>query len=118
MKKCTKCCEQKCLDEFYTRCDRKTVQHTSWCKLCVDKNVLDRQRQFKLDCLAYCGDSCADCGLKGHPAVFDFHHLDPSKKDFNVAASRTTRINDKIRAELDGCVTLCSNCHRLRHTMY
>lgn len=71
--------------------------------------------RYKRRCVEYLGDECADCHGKYHDAVYDFHHLDPSKKDFNVA-SGSTRNWDASKKELDKCVLLCANCHRIRHT--
>ena len=58
---------------------------------------------------------CADCG-QNHPAVLEFHHLDPSKKEVNI--SRLIAISSslrKLKEEMAKCVVLCANCHRIRH---
>lgn len=60
------------------------------------------------------GNKCADCGISYPPPIYDFHHLDPTKKDFTVA-NIIWRNLDSLREELDKCVMLCANCHRLRH---
>lgn len=59
------------------------------------------------------GGQC-DCG-ESHIAALDFHHLDPSQKEFSVAI--LLRINDwsKIESELKKCKLVCSNCHRKSH---
>jgi hypothetical protein len=58
--------------------------------------------------------ACTKCGFS-HPAAIDFHHTDPStKKDcvFNL-------IDDGRYAsaykEVEKCVALCANCHRIHH---
>ena len=43
----------------------------------------------------------------------DFHHLDPSIKEFNL--TRNSIGWEKLKPELDKCVLLCSNCHRMIH---
>lgn len=40
----------------------------------------------------------------------EFHHLDPSKKEFTLS-KRGARSLERLRAEVDKCVLLCSNCH-------
>ena len=60
------------------------------------------------------GGKCADCGLKDDPSVFDFHHLDPSKKEI-AFGSRGGKSFDTLKPELDKCILLCANCHRKRH---
>jgi hypothetical protein len=63
----------------------------------------------------YKGGKCHDCGGVFPACVYDFHHLDSSKKDFMIG--RTNRGWDKLRPELDKCDMLCSNCHRIRHNL-
>jgi hypothetical protein len=56
---------------------------------------------------------CIVCGFE-HPEAIDFHHLDPSEKEFNVSGAMG-KAWDKVKAEIDKCVCLCANCHRLHH---
>lgn len=56
---------------------------------------------------------CEKCG-ENHPAVLDFHHLNPSEKDFSV--SRSSDMSKKrVLEEIQKCMVLCSNCHRKLH---
>lgn len=58
--------------------------------------------------------SCTACGVK-HPAVIDFHHVDPSTK---TAAVHTFIQDGRFAAayeEVKKCVALCANCHRIHH---
>ena len=59
---------------------------------------------------------CVDCGGTFPDFCMDYHHLDPETKE--------TRIRDyingdysfkRIQEEVDKCVLLCANCHRIRH---
>ena len=61
-------------------------------------------------------DVCAICG-ESRPWVLDFHHVDPSQKDFEISAS-TSRTEGEIDAEVAKCVCVCSNCHRDFHHQY
>lgn len=64
--------------------------------------------------IAYKGGKCASCGGTFHQAVYDFHHLDPSIKE----ARSSIFLNwswKKLKTELDKCILLCSNCHRIEH---
>jgi hypothetical protein len=48
--------------------------------------------------------------------VLDFHHKDPSQKDWEVANMVRSRWSQKrILAEIDKCEVLCANCHRREH---
>jgi hypothetical protein len=61
------------------------------------------------------GKMCATCGEK-HPACLDFHHSDPSLKEFSVAEAVSRGLSrDKIIKEMAKCVVLCANCHRKHH---
>ena len=52
-------------------------------------------------------------------SCYDFHHVDPSKKEFNLSGLNSAKINwNKVKEELDKCLLLCSNCHRTEHSNY
>lgn len=57
---------------------------------------------------------CAKCGEE-RLWLLQFHHIDPSKKEFQVQA---TRSREKILEESKKCVCLCSNCHTEYHYFY
>lgn len=73
-----------------------------------------RSRQRKLDGIEYLGGKCVDCGGVYHPAIYEFHHLDPSIKDSD-GSDFVQRRKETMLKELDKCVLLCANCHRMRH---
>jgi hypothetical protein len=60
------------------------------------------------------GSCCKKCGHKGHPSIFDFHHRDPNKKEFNIRDLRGASF-ERLRAEIEKCDLLCACCHRLEH---
>ena len=70
-------------------------------------------RQNKLRAIEYLGGHCTDCLNEFPPYVYDFHHLNPEIKEHSI-----TRIMgrkwENIVTELDKCVLLCANCHRIR----
>ena len=55
---------------------------------------------------------CCDCGQKFHPCVMDFHHV--GEKSFAISEPQGRSI-EKIKLEIEKCVILCANCHRMRH---
>lgn len=62
------------------------------------------------------GKPCADCGEVYDPICMDFHHEDPKlKKDEVRMLLRDGYSMTVVQAEIDKCVLICSNCHRLRH---
>lgn len=60
------------------------------------------------------GVPCLDCGLRFPHYVMDFDHVRGSKCG-NVSRMATSgRPLDALRAEIDKCEIVCSNCHRIR----
>lgn len=55
-----------------------------------------------------CGESDKRC--------LDFHHVDPATKLFRLGEAHTLGYSrEKVIAEMDKCVVMCSNCHRKHH---
>lgn len=77
----------------------------------------EKKRQRKLDMCEYKGNKCQHCGKKVtrySAAAFDFHHVDGQDKEYSPADMVMMRWS-KIIKELDKCILLCSNCHRIHH---
>jgi hypothetical protein len=75
------------------------------------------KNQRKLEFCTYKGGFCVECGFaatKDTVAAFDFHHVDTSQKEYTVSDMLMLR-KAKVYKELDKCVLLCSNCHRILH---
>lgn len=113
MKHCTRCKTDKPLIDFYKR--RAGTQPSSYCKPCTNQQVIERQRKLKQQCIEYKGGSCQHCNYSKYAGALEFHHLDPTQKEFSLAHQHTTSFGDKIKQELDKCILLCANCHREEH---
>lgn len=86
---------------------------SSYCKSC-DVNVMtERVKKLKYKAIEYKGGKCCKCGYNKCNRSLDFHHINPSEKDFEIASG--SRNFEKIRAELDKCVLICKNCHGELH---
>lgn len=58
---------------------------------------------------------CEFCG-EDHIACLDFHHRDPSEKDFNISTAVVNGYGiNRIMQEIAKCSILCANCHRKLH---
>ena len=64
-------------------------------------------------------NKCRRCGFsedpktgKIEPELFDFHHRDPSKKEFEIGQKLKCNI-DRCIEEAKKCDLLCANCHRV-----
>ena len=58
--------------------------------------------------------SCLECGVN-HPAILDFHHIDPEMKNASVHSLVQGGRYKKALEEVEQCMVLCSNCHRVYH---
>ena len=80
-----------------------------------DRQRTKDKRDLKKRLLAeHFGDKCVDCGRTYPPCVYDYHHRDPSTKEFEIGSTMYKTLEDLI-VEANKCDLLCSNCHRIRH---
>jgi|SRR5579859_851605 len=57
---------------------------------------------------------CSRCGFNKHFAALEFHHKIRSQKSFGISTAVSKCMNfEKIQKEMEKCVVLCSNCHRI-----
>lgn len=110
---CSKCKTTKDLADFYPRKERSNPY--SYCKSCAITIAFTKTQQFKLKCLEYKGSSCSRCGYNKYIGALEFHHVDPTQKDFGIGQISLRKFNDAIKKELDKCIVLCSNCHKEVH---
>lgn len=115
---CNNCKKELPKEDFYKLSGKNYKEHwdcrSSLCKKCSTRAVIQQRRDIKSQCVNYKGNKCADCGYTSDKhCVFDFHHLDPSQKEFSFG-NKLPKF-EKLIPELDKCVLLCAVCHRLRH---
>lgn len=113
MKTCTKCQQTKPTTDFYAQTDRKNG--ASYCKSCFNSYCQERWTKRKLKAISYLGGCCRDCGYSSHHAALQFHHIDPTTKEFMWNKMRLLSWAKTV-AELDKCELLCANCHAIRHS--
>ena len=76
-----------------------------------------RRRENKIRAVNYLGGECEGCGLTSpYYSVFDFHHRDPNEKESDPG-SLMHRNWETIFKEINKCMLLCANCHRILHEM-
>lgn len=98
-------------------CEKEFKKRTKICMSCYTNT---RRYKIKIKMIEYKGGKCQKC-TDGNLDIscYDFHHMDPSKKEFNLSGLNSAKINwDKVKKELDKCLLLCSNCHRTEHSNY
>ncbi len=64
----------------------------------------------------YLGGKCSKCGYDKNLSALDIHHTDPSKKEFQLNATKLGGTDwETVKVELKKCVLLCKNCHSEHH---
>lgn len=127
-KDCNVCKETKPLSEYNPNKECK-YGVVGTCKLCSNARVgqwyknnrtrrqeaanIANQKRKRL-AVNHFGDKCHDCERTYPQYVYQFHHLDPTQKDYNPSASIQNGMTAMWR-ELAKCVMLCANCHMIRH---
>jgi hypothetical protein len=132
MKKCSVCKESKVLIDFTKKKSAKDGLNAA-CKACTRsrskkhhasnkeyyakkaklrneayrKATLSKIRKIKED------TACVDCNQYYPHYVMDFDHL--RDKEFSIANAARNHIKwSRVKAEIDKCEVVCSNCHRER----
>ncbi len=132
MKICSKCKEEKELNEFGNNKSKKDGLN-NLCKICTRvnssnyylnlkdktkiKNSWKKSYLKKQEFLFSFKDKlkCEKCGYDEYKCALDFHHLDPLKKEFGIGNVTTSKFVNKIEEEIQKCIPLCANCHRVFH---
>lgn len=102
----------------------KPYGRSTICKEC-SINVDGRKKHLKIienktKLIKMLGGECEDCNIKANKqnyVIFDFHHINPEDKEFEVSRKlKHIDLSEEIIKEAKKCVVLCSNCHRMRHS--
>jgi len=72
------------------------------------------RRTIKAKLVEMFGDRCHDCGGTFPHVCYDFHHTDPAKKTKIIAVMYQHKWSTVLQ-EVQDCVMICANCHRIRH---
>lgn len=68
------------------------------------KEYIDDQRK---------AGECQHCGYKDYRAL-DFHHVE--EKEYKISEIHNRGVSmETVKDELDKCILLCANCHRIHH---
>ncbi len=111
-------------ESFFTTCficDRPIETKIKTNRCCQTCKSRIRKLAIKSSAIEYLGGKCFDCGrvanIKDSFDIWDFHHLDPEKKDFEIGSKAAQKTLAQVKDELDKCILLCAICHRQRHAM-
>ncbi len=92
--------------------NRRYIDRAEYLKLAVSK----RRKEIRKRLIEYKGGQCSICAYNKCQDSLDFHHLDPTKKDFGISSGGLTRSWEKVKRETDKCILVCANCHRELHS--
>ena len=89
-------------------------------KYCFDcspatNNPTQRLKAMKKKAVELKGGKCIRCGYDKCIDALEFHHVDPSTKDFKMANTGAAPSFEKYLEEVNKCILLCANCHREEH---
>lgn len=108
---------------YYDHLDEQRRLHKRW-----RDNNKERVAELSKNCRVKCFDAwmaileergmleCSKCGYNKCFAALDFHHINPSDKEFGLAKAIYLTPTQARVAELNKVVVLCSNCHRELHS--
>ena len=103
-----------CEKEFETKTQRK------YCPECIplkwsDKGYMSLLRsKMKQKAVDLRGGKCEICGYDKCIAALEFHHIDPSQKEFRLGDGYGRTLEDFLK-ETDKCMLICADCHAELH---
>jgi hypothetical protein len=119
---CKTCKEEKPLDEFHSSVSSTFISESDKvyrrrvCKKCHTKTNGERRKAVVAWFAEYKKTlKCQHCQVADF-RVLEFHHEDSSTKEFNLGdLVRKTPSKERLMTEVDKCIVLCANCHRIHH---
>ena len=83
------------------------------CYNCMPDGVQLTRGMFLAKIKEHLGGRCIKCGYDKCLKALEFHHLDPSKKDFTISNDHF-KLKEAVE-EVKKCILICSNCHKELH---
>lgn len=93
-------------------CGIKINAKGAWMR-CSKHFKLARQKTIKEAIVDAMGGCCQNCKGIFNLCVYDFHHI--GEKDENPSRLIANGNIEKIAKEMEKCILLCANCHRVEH---
>ncbi len=81
------------------------------CGKCASGWVIRNRRNKKEKLVAIFGGKCIVCGYKKYVGALDFHHTNPSTKEFALSVKGLSYSWESLLREAKKCVLVCKNCH-------
>jgi hypothetical protein len=95
-----------------TKCKSRDTNSRHQTYQCQQKRGLERKKKL----VEAKGGCCEVCGYNKNYAALEFHHVDPSAKEFNLDMRKLSNSTwGRILKEVEKCQLICSNCHAETH---
>ena len=116
MPECKTCGNEKPQSDFHIALTTPgKVFYRRSCKVCLlPKKKAQRQRRMDNYQALKAELKCSACGNQDH-RVLEFHHTDKGLKEYSVAEKAGSFSMERLKKEIDKCICLCANCHRILH---
>lgn len=111
-------------------CDSGDIKARGMCMTCYNRWWYENNKEKHMEDVARNGEryrseakrvveefkaeGCVRCGYD-NPVAIDCHHVDGSDKGDSIGRLVSNRQLEAVRRELEKCVPVCANCHRLVH---
>ena len=73
------------------------------------------RRAMKKEAVKRLGGCCQKCGYNKSIYALNFHHIDPSQKDYGLSERGNVHSWEDYWKEVQKCQLLCANCHAELH---
>lgn len=100
-----------CGKEFYPL--TSTAHQRTCCYNCMPNGIQLTRGMFLAKIKESRGGKCIRCGYDRCIKALEFHHIDPSKKDFTISNDHFHLL--EAVEESKKCILICSNCHKELH---
>ena len=116
LKKC-----EICGEEFETKANGSSRKYCFICSPSYpkggskSKTISALRKAMKKEAVKRKGGRCIRCGYNKCERALEFHHRDPSMKEFGLAHSGTVHSWEVYWEEAQKCDLLCANCHAELH---
>ena len=71
--------------------------------------MIQWRKRKKIELVKYKGGKCERCGYDKTYEALQFHHINPSEKDFTISGKSYSL--ERLKKEVDKCIMVCANCH-------
>lgn len=100
-----------CNESFYPK--TSMANQRICCYNCMPDGVQLTRGKFLEKIKMARGGKCIRCGYNKCIKALEFHHLDPTQKDFTISNDHF-KLMEAVN-ESKKCILICSNCHRELH---